>query len=94
VEQLARGLKARAKTLERSTLEDIVLDVTDKIAFLDSILLALAPVPGESRGQLSCFRFSCVEAAPKWGLSVVAPEALGTFFAEEPVEMPSRTYKI
>jgi hypothetical protein len=93
VEQLARGLKARVESLELLTLEDIVLDVEDKAGFLDPILLALAPVPGDPHRQLSCLRLSCVEAAPN-GANVVSPEALGALFAEEPVEMPRRTVRL
>jgi hypothetical protein len=60
---------------------------------LDPILLALALVAGEPCGQLSCFIIYCEEAASN-GVSVVSPEALGTFFAEEPVEMPKRTFRL
>jgi hypothetical protein len=92
VEQLARGLKARVESLDTLMLDGIVLNVEDKTGFLDPILLALAPVPaGEPRGQLSRFRFSCVEAASN-GESVVSPEALGAFFAAEPVERPMRAF--
>jgi hypothetical protein len=87
VEQLARGLKARVESLAILILEDIVLDVEDKSRFLDPILLALAPVPDEPRGPLHHLRLSCVEAASN-GVSVVSPEALGAFFADEPIEMP------
>jgi hypothetical protein len=76
VEQLARGLKAHAGSLETLTLEDIVLDVEDKTGFLDPILLALDPVPGEPRGKLSYFTLSCVEAEMN-GVSIDSPEALG-----------------
>jgi hypothetical protein len=93
VEQLARGLKARVESLARLTLEDIVLDVEDKTGVLDPILLALAPVPGEPRRQLSFFRISCVETASN-GAIVVSPEALGAFFAEEPVGMSRRTFHL
>jgi hypothetical protein len=93
VEQLARGLKSIVETLERLTLGDIVLDVEDKAAFLDPILLALAPAPGQPRGQLSYLRLSCVEAAPN-GASVVSPEALRSFFAEEPIGNPTRTFHL
>jgi hypothetical protein len=93
VERLAVGLKARVESLERLTLEDIVLDVESKTAFLDPILLALAPVPGEPRSQLSYFRFTCVENSSN-GASFVSPEALGAFFAGEPVEMPSLTFHL
>jgi hypothetical protein len=97
VEQLARGLKARFGSLEVLLLEDIVLDVEDTTGFLDPILLTLASVPGEPRGELIYFRISCMEAAPN-GASVVSPEALGAFFAEEPitepVEMPRRTFRL
>jgi hypothetical protein len=91
VEQLARGLKARVGSLDRLTLDSIVLDVEDRTGFLDPILLALAPLVGELRGKLSCFKLSCV-AAETNGASVVSPEALGAFFAEEPIEMPGRTF--
>jgi hypothetical protein len=91
VEQLARGLKARVASLESLTLENIVLDVEGKTEFLDPILLVLAPVPGALRGQLSYFRFSCLEGALN-GESVVSPEALGAFFTEEPVETPMRDF--
>jgi hypothetical protein len=92
VEQLARGLKARVESLDTLMLGGIVLDVEDKTGFLDPILLALAPVPaGEPRGQLSRFRLGCVEAASN-GESVVSPEALGAFFAAEPVERPMRAF--
>jgi hypothetical protein len=50
----------------------------------------VTPVPGESRNsdKLSCFSLSCVKDASN-GASVVSPaEALGAFFAEEPVRMP------
>jgi hypothetical protein len=91
VEQFARGLKARVASLETLMLENIVLNVEDKTGFLDPILLALSPVPGEPCGQLSFFEFSCVEAASN-GISVVSPEALGALFAAEPV--PSRTFQL
>jgi hypothetical protein len=107
VEQLARGLKARIGSLKTLTLEGIVLDVEDKTGFLDPILLALAhvddktgfldpillalaPVPGEPTGKLSCFACRCVEAALN-GVSVVSPEAVGAFFANQPISMPSPT---
>jgi hypothetical protein len=93
VEQLARGLKARVESLERLTLDDIVLDVEDKTGFLDLILLALAAVPGEPHRQLSCFKFSCLEASSN-GASVVSPDALGAFFAEEPTELPRRIFRL
>jgi hypothetical protein len=60
VERLARGLKARVGSLDRLTLEGIVPDVEDRTGFLDPILLALAPLFGELRGKLSCFKLSCV----------------------------------
>jgi hypothetical protein len=91
VEQLARGLKARVGSLDRLTLEGIVLDVDDRTGYLDPILLALTPVPGEPRGKLSCFRFSCLEAGCNEA-SAVSPEALGAFFTEEPIEMPRRAF--
>jgi hypothetical protein len=88
VEQLARGLKARVETLVSLRLANIVLDgVEDKTGFLDPILLALAPV-GEPCGQLSCFSFSCVKDASNRA-SVVSPDALGAFFAEEPIDLPT-----
>jgi hypothetical protein len=87
VEQLARGLKARVGSLTTLTLEDIVLDVKDKTALLDPILLALAHVPGEPRRQLYYFRLTCVEAAFNEA-SVVSPAAFGAFF----VEMRARYY--
>lgn len=59
VEQLVHGLKARVESLEMLTLKDIVLDVIDKAGFLDPIVLALAPVPGEPCGRLKQFKFSC-----------------------------------
>jgi hypothetical protein len=93
VEQLARGLNARVGSLKRLTLGDIVLDAEDKTGFLDPILLALAPAPGQPRGQLIYLRLSCVEAAPN-GASVVSPDALGAFFAEEPITMPTRTFHL
>jgi hypothetical protein len=86
VEQLARGLKARVGTLTSLTLEDIEVDVQDRTGFLDPILLALAFEPDETRGQLSYFKLSCVEAASN-RTSVVSPEALGAFFVEEPLGM-------
>jgi hypothetical protein len=67
--------------------------VEDKAGFLDPILLALAALPGEPHRQLSCFKFNCLEAASN-GASVVSPEALGAFFAEEPIEMPRRIFRI
>jgi hypothetical protein len=91
VEQLGRGLKARVESLEILMLQNIVLDVEDKTGFLDPILLALAPIPGDPRGPLSWFELSCVEAASN-GVSIVSPEALGAFFADEAVIMPTRTY--
>jgi hypothetical protein len=94
VEQLARGLKARAGSLISLTLGDILLDVEDKRGFLDSILLALTPVPGEPSGKLSRFALSCVKDASNEA-SVVSPEALGAFFAEEPIEILSgRTFHL
>jgi hypothetical protein len=95
VEQLARGLKARVGSLESVTLEGILLDLEDKTGILDPILLALAPVPGDPRGKLSCFRLSCVESALNRA-SVVSPEALETLFAEEPIEGPrsKRTFRL
>jgi hypothetical protein len=90
VEQLACGLKARVGSLTTLTLEGIVLDVEDKTGFLDPVLLALAHVPGEPTEKLFCFRLSCVEA-PSDGASLVSPEAVGAFFAEEQIEMPRRT---
>jgi hypothetical protein len=91
VEQLARGLKARVLgSLNTLMIEGIVFDVEDKTGFLDPILLALAPVSGDPRGQLSYFRLSCVEAA-RSGASVVSPQALGAFFADEPIAMPRRS---
>jgi hypothetical protein len=90
VEQLARGVKARVESLGTLCLDDIVLDVEDKTGFLDPILLALAPVPGEPRSQLASLRLSCGEA-PSNGASVVSPEALGAFISEEPIEMPTST---
>jgi hypothetical protein len=89
VEQLACGLKARVETLEILILEDIVLDVEDKAGFLDPILLALAPVHGEPRSPLSHFKLCCAETASN-GASVVSPDALGAFFAQEPIELPRR----
>jgi hypothetical protein len=80
VEQLAAGLKNRAASLDMLRLEDIVLVGEDKTGFLDPILLALAPAPGEPREPLDGFRLSCRQAASN-GLSIVSPEALGTFFA-------------
>jgi hypothetical protein len=91
VELLASGLKSRVESLKTLWLVDIVLDAVDRTGFLDPILLALAPVPGEPCGQLSYLRLSCVEAALN-GASVVTPEALGAFFADEPVEMPRSIY--
>jgi hypothetical protein len=91
VEQLARGLKTRVESLAILILEDIVLDVEDKTGFLDPILLALALVPGQPRGRLSWFSLSCAEAAAN-GASVVSPEALGAFFADEPIETPMRYF--
>jgi hypothetical protein len=91
VEQLARGLKARVTSLAFFTLKDIVLDAQDRTGFLDPILLALTPVPGEPRRQLCHLRLSCVEGASN-GASVVSPEALGAFFAEEPIETPGGTF--
>jgi hypothetical protein len=90
VGHLARGLKARAGSLRMLCLVDIVLDVEDKTGFLDPILLALAPVPGEPRRQLYSLTLSCV-AAESSGASAVSPEALGAFFSEESIEMPGRT---
>jgi hypothetical protein len=94
VEQLARGLKTRFGSLETLMLEDIVLDLEEKTGVLDPILLALASVPGEPRGQLSTFRCSCVKAESNGGTSIVSPEALGAFFVVEPVEMPPRIYQL
>jgi hypothetical protein len=92
VEQLARSLKARVGSLERLFLEDIVLDgVEDKVGFLDPILLALAPVPGEPRSPLTLSKLSCAEAASN-GASVVSPEALGAFFAKETIELPRLSF--
>jgi hypothetical protein len=91
VEQLARGLKARVGSLKTLTLEKFVLDVEDKTGFLDPILLALAPVFGEPRGQLSSFSLSCEKSALNRA-SIVSPEALGAFFAEEQIEMPSYAF--
>jgi hypothetical protein len=93
VEQLVHCLRARVESLNILILEDIVLCVEDKTGFLDPILLALAPAPGEPCGQLSCFEFSCVEAASN-RVSVVSPEALRALFAAEPVEIPSRTFRL
>jgi hypothetical protein len=80
VEQLAAGLKNRAASLEMLLLEDIVLVGEDKTGFLDPILLALAPAPGEPHSQLINLHLSCRQAASN-GLSIVSPEALGSFFA-------------
>jgi hypothetical protein len=97
VEQLARGVKARVESLDTLVLVvlvHIVLDVEDKTGFLDPILLALASVPGEPRGQLSRFRLNCVEESSNRA-SLISPEALGTFFAEEPpVEMPRLIFRL
>jgi hypothetical protein len=91
VEQLARGLKSRVESLETLVLVRTVLDAEDKTGFLDPILLALAPVFGEPHGPLSWFEFNCAEAASN-GVNVVSPEALGVFFAEEPVVMRRRAF--
>jgi hypothetical protein len=89
VEQLVRGVKARIESLISLTLDDIVLDLEGKTGFLDPILLALTPVSGASRNsdKLFCFSLSCVKEASN-AASVVFPEALSAFFAEEPIRMP------
>jgi hypothetical protein len=76
-----------------SRLKYIVLDAEAKTGFLDPILLALAPVPGEPRRRVYHFELSCAEAASN-AASVISPEALGAFFAvaQEPIEMPSRPF--
>jgi hypothetical protein len=92
VEQLARGLNARVETLASFRLAGIVLDgVEDKAGFLDPILLALTPVHGEPRSRLNVFQLTCAETASNWA-SVVSPEALGAFFAQEPIELPKRSF--
>jgi hypothetical protein len=95
VEQLARGLNARVGSLEILKLDDIVLDVEDKAGFLDPILLALTPVPGEPRHRVFHFELNCAEAASN-AASVISPEALGAFFgvAQEPIEMPNRSFHL
>jgi hypothetical protein len=80
VEQLATGLKNRVATLHTLKLDDIVLDGEDKTGFLDPILLAVSPVPGEPHGRLLEFGLSCRNAVSN-GQSIVSPEALGSFFA-------------
>jgi hypothetical protein len=79
VEQLADGLKNRSASLERLTLEDIVLGGEDTTGSLDPILIALASASAP-HGQLLEFRFSCHQAVSN-GSSIVSPEALGSFFA-------------
>jgi hypothetical protein len=51
-------------------LGNIVLDMEEKTVFLDPILIALAPVPGEPLGRLSDVVLSCVKGASD-GASVI-----------------------
>jgi hypothetical protein len=69
--------------------------VEEKTGILDPILLAVAPLPGESRGKLSLFTLSCVETELN-GASIVSLEALDAFFSEEPDEGPrsKRTFRL
>jgi hypothetical protein len=48
---------------------------------------ALAPVPDEFRGELSCFSLSCWRL-PLTGVKCCLPEALQAL-ADEPIEMSS-----
>jgi hypothetical protein len=80
VEQLAAGLKNRSASLTTLVLQDMVLVGEDKTGFLDPILLALAPAPGEPCSQLISLHLSCRQDASN-GQSIVSPEALGSFLA-------------
>jgi hypothetical protein len=68
---------------------------TRRDLWIPYLLLALAPSPGEPRRreQRTDLRLSCVEATSNRA-TVVSPEALGAFLAEEAVERPWRNFHV